>query len=93
MIAKNDVTGDSIVSKITTDSYREGWDRIFNAKENAVLIEKDYNGDYIISVSGNRNLMKLSQNKFDLLIVAILKHVTAEHLARALNYVKGEEIE
>lgn len=85
MVAKNDITGDSIVSKPPTQSFREGWDRIFNQKEDKVLIEKDYDGDFLISVSGNRNLMKLSKKQFDCLIVTILQQVTAEHVAEAME--------
>ena len=29
MTARNDITGDAIISKKTNDSYAEGWDRIF----------------------------------------------------------------
>ena len=29
MTSKNDITGDSIASKKSTDDYRDGWDRIF----------------------------------------------------------------
>lgn len=29
MTTKNDITGDALVSKETTDAYREGYDRIF----------------------------------------------------------------
>jgi len=29
MTTKNDVTGDSMVSKKTTDAYRDNWDKIF----------------------------------------------------------------
>jgi hypothetical protein len=32
MIAHNDITGDALKSKSTTDSYRSGWDRIFGKK-------------------------------------------------------------
>lgn len=32
MSTKNDITGDTIVSKQTTDEYREGWERIFGWK-------------------------------------------------------------
>jgi hypothetical protein len=88
MVAKNDITGDPIASKAATDAFRAGWDRIFNAKEDTVLIEKDYDGGVIISVSGNRNLMKLSQKQFDRLIIAVLKQVTAEHIAEALKEVE-----
>lgn len=32
MTARNDITGDVIATGTTTDSYREGWDRIFGKK-------------------------------------------------------------
>lgn len=38
MATKNDVTGDSIKSKVSDDKYREGWDRIFGNK-NKILNE------------------------------------------------------
>lgn len=28
----NDITGDSLVSKVTSQAYADGWERIFNAK-------------------------------------------------------------
>lgn len=88
MVAKNDITGAIISSKAATDAFREGWERIFNQKDDKVLIEKDYNGNFLISVSGNRNIMKLSQKQFDILVVAILKQVTAEQVAEALKEVE-----
>jgi hypothetical protein len=88
MVAKNDITGSPIVSRASTDAFRKGWERIFNQREDKVLIEKDYDGDFLISVSGNRNLMKLSKKQFDLLIVAVLQQVTAEHVAEALKEVE-----
>lgn len=33
MVAKNDVTGDNIASKKTTEVYRKNWDRIFKKKK------------------------------------------------------------
>lgn len=33
MTTKNDITGDSLVSKTSTDAYREGYDRIFGARK------------------------------------------------------------
>ena len=39
-MAKNDVTGDSIVSKKNTDAYRDNWDRIFGSKKSEVKPEK-----------------------------------------------------
>lgn len=32
MTAKNDVTGDTIISKAYTDAYALGWERIFGSK-------------------------------------------------------------
>lgn len=29
MSTKNDITGDNLVSKNTTEAYRDGWERIF----------------------------------------------------------------
>lgn len=28
-MSKNDITGDSLVTRSSTDAYRDGWDRIF----------------------------------------------------------------
>lgn len=33
MTAKNDVTGDKIISRISNEKYAEGWDRIFGKKK------------------------------------------------------------
>jgi hypothetical protein len=32
MATKNDITGDAIASRVATQSYRDGWDRIFAKK-------------------------------------------------------------
>lgn len=32
MAAKNDITGDSIKSKVSSKAYADGWDRIFGNK-------------------------------------------------------------
>lgn len=32
MATSNDITGDAIQSKPSTDLYREGWERIFGAR-------------------------------------------------------------
>lgn len=32
MTSKNDITGDEIKSKTSSDTYRDGWDRIFGNK-------------------------------------------------------------
>lgn len=34
--AKNDVTGDTIATKVSSDAYREGWDRIFSTRQKAL---------------------------------------------------------
>jgi hypothetical protein len=31
--SKNDITGDKLKTKVTSDSYRKGWDLIFSEKE------------------------------------------------------------
>lgn len=36
MTAKNDITGDNIVSRASTDSYRDNYDRIFGKKARPV---------------------------------------------------------
>lgn len=36
MSTTNDVTGDALVSKPTTDAYAQGWDRIFGRKPTPV---------------------------------------------------------
>ena len=33
MTTKNDVTGDSLITKAPTDAYRDGWDAIFKKKD------------------------------------------------------------
>lgn len=33
MTTRNDITGDSLTTKTSTDNYRDGWDRIFGNKE------------------------------------------------------------
>ena len=36
MATKNDITGDELISKPTTDSYADGWDRVFGKKEKTI---------------------------------------------------------
>lgn len=36
MASRNDITGDSLTTKSATDSYRNGWDRIFGKKDSTV---------------------------------------------------------
>lgn len=32
MPSRNDITGDTLISKSATEAYRDGWDRIFGNK-------------------------------------------------------------
>lgn len=40
MATKNDVTGDSIRSRLPSQSYSDGWDRIFGKKKKSVKKKK-----------------------------------------------------
>ena len=33
MAARNDITGDSLITKASSDAYRDNWDRIFGKKK------------------------------------------------------------
>lgn len=45
MAAKNDITGDSLTSKNATEAYKDGWDRIFGAKDgNKDTMQSDEQG-------------------------------------------------
>lgn len=41
MTTKNNITGDSIKTKHNTQSYKDGWDRIFSPKKNEDSILDD----------------------------------------------------
>lgn len=41
MAAKNDVTGDSIKSRVNTKKYQDNWDRIFNKENKDLNYESD----------------------------------------------------
>ena len=88
MAAKNDITGDTITSKAATDAFREGWERIFNQREDRVLIERDYNDGYLITAAGNRTMIRLTKKQYDSLVKTVLTNVTAEQVAEALKEVK-----
>lgn len=38
MTARNDITGDALITKSSTDAYREGYDRIFGKKKQATIV-------------------------------------------------------
>ena len=42
MVAKNDITGDSIQSKGTSDAYRNNYDRIFKKENNTGTDKNEY---------------------------------------------------
>lgn len=51
MSTKNDITGDSLVSKNTTEAYRDGWERIFGknkVSEKKLELNKDENINFKI---------------------------------------------
>jgi hypothetical protein len=81
MTAKNDITGDRITVKPTTDAFREGWDRIFN---NQVLILEDESGGVTINM-GLEPAIHLSRKHFNALVAAILEIVTAEQIQQAIT--------
>lgn len=41
MSSLNDITGDALVSKQSTEAYRDGWDRIFSKQPGRVIDEAD----------------------------------------------------
>lgn len=38
MSSSNDITGDKLVTKVTSESYRDGWSRIFSNKSKATAL-------------------------------------------------------
>jgi len=53
MVAKNDITGDSIRSKSLSDKGRDNWDRIFGGKNDKVE-EETKTDDSRAETSGRR---------------------------------------
>lgn len=45
MATKNDITGDSLISKKPTDAYRDNYDAIFRSKK-VEMIKADEHTDY-----------------------------------------------
>lgn len=45
MAARNDVTGDSITTKSSSNAYRDNWDRIFGEKNKTKESESDEQKD------------------------------------------------
>jgi hypothetical protein len=40
-VAVNDITGDSIITKSSTEKYRDNWDRIFGKKNSEDLTDDE----------------------------------------------------
>jgi len=54
-VSKNDITGDNLVSKKNTDSYRDNFDRIFGKKAETFVVDGSYvdvvrDGDTLVVV-------------------------------------------
>lgn len=84
MTAKNDVTGDPIVSKPATNSFRDGWERIFGVELPEVLIEPTEDGGITI-FAGSKVFVKLSKEQYQSLVIKILNQITAEQVWEALK--------
>lgn len=54
MTSKNDITGDEIKSKTSSDTYRDGWERIFGGKVKKI----ETLADYIEQVAGQEPVSK-----------------------------------
>ncbi len=46
----NDITGDVIQTKVTTDSYRDGWDKIFGSKDEVDKQEEEASQEKVNNV-------------------------------------------
>lgn len=70
---KNDITGDSIKSKPTTDLYRDNWDKIFNSDKDKVYLEQvDGYFNIIVSSENNENcFIRLNEEQFKNLILKL----------------------
>lgn len=53
MVARNDVTGDSIQSKLSNDTYRDNWDNIFNKDKEPVCVDVSEGSDVIEKLTVN----------------------------------------
>lgn len=51
MAAKNDITGDSILSKVSSKAFDEGYDRIWG-KKNKIASDKPEDGDQRLNNQG-----------------------------------------
>ena len=88
MIAKNDVTGDSIVSKPSNDMYRVGWDLVFaNESGKSDLQIVDEGGYNVLIMIRGKVAISLSKKDYNALVSEILQRVTAEQVSEALKAV------
>lgn len=61
MIARNEVTGDSIRTKGPSDAYSSGWDLIFGKKTDRSSVEEQ--GAPISEVTGSNPVGSTNQNE------------------------------
>lgn len=48
MTARNDITGDVIATKGSTDAFRSGWDRIFGKKNTELTVQE---GEVVVGLT------------------------------------------
>lgn len=63
MVLKNDITGDTIRTKVNSDAYRENWERIFG--DGVYLV---FNDDHILIIvdyeNNQNNMIRLNKVQF-----------------------------
>jgi hypothetical protein len=50
MVAKNDVTGDTLRSRVSSEKYSDGWDRIFSKKKTTWFHKCKHEGDMEVGI-------------------------------------------
>lgn len=75
MTAKNDITGDTIQSKVASDLYRENWEKIFMPKpDDSVFLV--INDDYALIIAdwkdNQNNMIRLNRAQYNKLRTLIL---------------------
>lgn len=57
MVSKNEITGDELCTKATTQAYSEGWDRIFKEKKEPRMWEHfcKHNGHFRVGTGESCN--------------------------------------
>lgn len=79
MTAKNDITGDRIRSKISTDLYRDNWEKIFMPESHLFLVVND---DHVLIITdwnkSENNKIRLNRAQYAKLKRLILQEDEAE---------------